>query len=97
MKYNVAESGGSLHFVNDGTTIKVEEVEADGILGVESETISVIARNGYIQIEAPGETNTTVYDVAGTVCYSGEERIIPVEKNRVYIVVIGEKVFKVKS
>lgn len=97
MKYSITETSGRLHFINDGSKIKVQAVEVDGIVSAEYDALSVSAINGCIRVGAAFEATVSVYDVTGTLCYTGSDRIIPVEKNRIYIVVIGEKVFKVKA
>ena len=97
MKYNIAETSGRLHFINDGSKIRVQSVEVDGIISTEYDGLSVSAINGCIYIEAPYDVQISVYDVDGSLRYSGTDRIIPVENHRIYIVRVGDKVFKVKA
>ncbi len=97
MRHSLTTSG-RLHFISDGKTIQIQTVEVpDGIADVVSEKIRVHPFGGCIHVDAPTGTKVAVYDVTGMLCYSGADHVIPVEKNRIYIVVVGEKVFKVKG
>lgn len=92
------DTSGRLHFVNDGTTITVSEAQiSNGIVGASADAVTVSSSTGIIRIDAAAGTNVSIYDVAGTLIYSGSGLLIPVAPHRLYIVVAGEKVFKVKA
>lgn len=97
LKYDINETSGKLHFINNGTTIKIDKVAVDGITDIVTEAVSVKAVSGSIHVEAPGDVNVYVYDMTGALRYSGTDRIIPVENNRLYIVVVNGKAYKIKA
>lgn len=97
MKYDTKESSGKLHFINDGNKIRINAVPVDGIADVVAENVSVKALGGSIHIEAPGDVTVMVYDMTGALRYSGSDRIISMEKGRIYIVVVNGKAFKIKA
>lgn len=78
-------------------TCFVEVRKNDAIWSVSADGISIRVADGNICIEAPEDAQVAVYDVVGTLHYVGYGRIIPVAGNKLYIVVVGSMVFKVKA
>lgn len=70
---------------------------SDGITDADSEMISVCFVDGAIHIHTLANAPIRVYDMLGQCVYSGCDPVIPVEKNHHYIVVVGDKVYKVRS
>lgn len=70
---------------------------SDGITDADIEMISVCFVDGAIRIHTLANVPIRVYDMLGQCVYSGCDTVIPVEKNHHYIVVVGDKVYKVRS
>lgn len=79
-----------------GATCEVEVKPLDGVWNTVADGISICVADCYMYIETSEEGRIALYDPAGRLCYYGYDRTIPVEKDKVYIVVIGSKAFKVK-
>lgn len=69
----------------------------DGASGLTAEGIVVSATVGCIHVQAPDDTEVAVYDASGKLCYRGTDRAIAVDSGKTYIVVAGDKAFKVKA
>lgn len=78
-------------------TCEVAVKPLDGVWSVTSDGISISVADGCIYIQAPEDTMISVYDVAGGLYYVGYDHVIPVAGSKLYIIVVGDKAFKVKA
>ena len=62
----------------------------------DKQTPTVLSQNGCIMITgADISSDAYIYDTAGNLIYSGSKREIPIDEKGVYIVVVGQKHFKI--
>lgn len=66
-----------------------------GLESIEMSDISIKASDGVIYVSGANGENVSVFTPAGTLLYTGNENVIPVAANGVYIVKVGGKIAKV--
>ncbi len=82
---------------NVSATCEVAVKPLDGIWNIVDEGVAIRVEGSSLYIKASEDVRISLYDTAGTLYYNGYDHTIPVENNKIYIVVVGEKVFKVKA
>ena len=86
--YKAAEQWKEFFFITGEEPGGIDNVAA-------KEEISVISRNGYIEITGVENQEVNVYNLSGQLVYSGMDSTIPVAENGIYIVKVSGKTFKI--
>ena len=85
---------------NDGSGVSASCVVTvtfiDGIAGIETSKVTVLAANGRITVSGKEKDDTvSVYDTGGRLLYQGESDVIDVPRKAMYIVTVSGKSYKV--
>ena len=85
---------------NDGSGVSASCVVTvtfiDGIAGIETSKVTVLAANGRITVSGKEQDDTvSVYDTVGWLLYRGESDVIDVPRKAMYIVTVSGKSYKV--
>jgi hypothetical protein len=82
--------------IHKNSTLLVTYGTESGIQATTSNEVNVYCRNGRIEIaNNDGNKPISVYNTNGTLYYSGYQTNVPLSKEGIYFVKIGEKTFKI--
>ena len=87
--YSAADGWKNFKNINEDARLDVNGIDADGNM------ITVTSGAGSITVTAPEALTVNVYTTAGTIIYSGTATEISNLSKGIYIVTVGDKVFKV--